>query len=173
MIRICLHGPESTGKTSLGLALSEHLAAPFVPEYGRAYCAEHGNDISMAELVHIATEQQHRNAAAAGMAAPWAIFDTDALVTAIWADVMFGRRDPWFATNIVPADLYLLTDIDLPFVEDGQRIYGATDARSDFLRRCREELIHAGVNWRRVSGTGERRFENALNAIREATGMTL
>ena len=38
MKRICLHGPESTGKSTLATRLAAHFGCEVVPEYGRAYC---------------------------------------------------------------------------------------------------------------------------------------
>ncbi len=53
---ICLHGPESVGKSVLAQALAEALGAQLVPEYGRDYCEEHGTDSSMDDLLAIAKD---------------------------------------------------------------------------------------------------------------------
>ena len=37
MIRVCLHGAESTGKSTLARKLAARFACPAVPEYGRTY----------------------------------------------------------------------------------------------------------------------------------------
>jgi nicotinamide riboside kinase len=58
MKRICLHGPESTGKSTLATRLAAHFGCEVVPEYGRAYCEAHGTDIGMAELVHTARRRR-------------------------------------------------------------------------------------------------------------------
>ena len=65
MKRICLHGPESTGKSTLGTRLAAELGCEVVPEYGRAYCEAYGTDIDMDALVHIAKTQDAMNRAAA------------------------------------------------------------------------------------------------------------
>ena len=36
-IKICLFGPESSGKSTLSRKLSQHYNAPLVPEYAREY----------------------------------------------------------------------------------------------------------------------------------------
>ena len=54
-------------------------------------------------------------------------------MTAVWADMMFGRRDPWFATWTNTADIYLLFDIDLPWVDDGTRMFGSPAQRQRFF----------------------------------------
>lgn len=164
--RICLHGPESTGKSTLGTRLAAHLACEVVPEYGRAYCEAHGTDIGMAELVHIAQTQDAMNQAAAAREGAIVLFDTDPLITAVWAQMMFGTRDPWFDTFTGYADLYLLLDIDLPFIDDGLRVYARPEERRHFFELCMAELDQRGVRYALIQGEGEERFKAALQAIR-------
>lgn len=167
--RICLHGPESTGKSTLGTRLAAHLGCEVVPEYGRAYCDANGTDIGMAELVHIAETQDAMNRAAAARAAKlgagYVLFDTDSLITAVWAEMMFGERDPWFGAYTGYADLYLLLDIDLPFIDDGLRVYASADQRQRFFDLCKAELDNRGVPYALIRGEGEVRFEMAVAAI--------
>lgn len=167
--RICLHGPESTGKSTLGTRLAAHLGCEVVPEYGRAYCEAHGTDIGMAELVHIAQQQDVMNRAAAARAAELDIgqvlFDTDPLITAVWAEMMFGQRDPWFDSFSSYADLYLLLNIDLPFVDDGLRVYASPEQRRRFFDLCKAELDRRGVPYALIRGAGDARFDAALRAI--------
>jgi NadR type nicotinamide-nucleotide adenylyltransferase len=163
--RICLHGPESTGKSTLGTRLAAHLACEVVPEYGRAYCEAHGTDIGMAELVHIGQTQDAMNQAAATREGAIVLFDTDPLITAVWAEMMFGTRDPWFDTFTGYADLYLLLDIDLPFIDDGLRVYARPEERRHFFELCKAELDRRGVRYALIQGEGEERFKAALQAI--------
>jgi NadR type nicotinamide-nucleotide adenylyltransferase len=164
-IRICLHGPESTGKSTLATRLAAHYGCEVVPEYGRAYCEGHGTDIGMAELVHIAETQDAMNRAAAAREGDRVLFDTDPLITAVWAEMMFGARDPWFDAFTGYADLYLLLDIDLPFVDDGLRVYAAADQRRHFFDLCKAELDSRGVRYALIQGEGDIRFSAALDAI--------
>jgi NadR type nicotinamide-nucleotide adenylyltransferase len=165
MKSICLHGPESTGKSMLATQLSAHFGCEAVPEYGRAYCEAHGTDIDMAALVHIGQTQDAMNRAAAARAAERVIFDTDSLITSVWADMMFGVRDPWFDAAPPSADLYLLLDIDLPFVDDGLRVYGGAEERRHFFALSCAVLERRGVRFAVVRGSGDARFDCALEAI--------
>lgn len=165
MKRICLHGPESTGKSTLGTRLAAHLGCEVVPEYGRAYCEAHGTDIGMAELVHIAEQQDAMNRAAAAREGAVVLFDTDPLITAVWAEMMFETRDPWFDAFTGYADLYLLLDIDLPFVDDGLRVYAKPEERRHFFDLCKAELDRRGVEYVLIRGEGEARFAAALAAV--------
>ena len=42
---ICLHGAESTGKSTLAPRLAFRLGALVVTEYGRTYCEANGTDL--------------------------------------------------------------------------------------------------------------------------------
>jgi NadR type nicotinamide-nucleotide adenylyltransferase len=170
MKRICLHGPESTGKSTLGTRLAAHLGCEVVPEYGRAYCEANSTDIDMPALVHIAQTQDAMNRAAAARDGDVVLFDTDPLITAVWAEMMFGqaatyRRDPWFDAFTSYADLYLLLDIDLPFVDDGLRVYAQPEQRQHFFDLCQAELDNRGVRYALIRGQGDARFAAALAAI--------
>ena len=96
------------------------------------------------------------------------ITDTDPLMTAVWADMLFGSRDPWFDAWNNVADLYLMLDIDLPWLEDGTRMFGTVEARQRFFDLSKAELERRGVTWVLIGGQGEARFANALAAIATA-----
>ncbi|MEQ1547698.1 MAG: ATP-binding protein, partial [Chakrabartia sp.] len=83
MKTICLHGPESTGKSTMATLLSAHFNAEVVPEYGRAYCEEHGTDIDMHDLIVIAERSVAMTRAAMSRAKGWLILDTDPVMTAV------------------------------------------------------------------------------------------
>jgi len=165
---ICLHGPESTGKSMLAPRLARALGGAVVDEYGRTFAEANGLDFTMADLLSIAqTHDGITRALAAGGIDPL-ILDTDPLMTAVWADMLFGRRDPWFDDWSGTADLYLLLDIDLPWVEDGTRMFGSVADRQRFFDLSRAELERRGVAWALVGGQGDARFANALAAVQAA-----
>jgi NadR type nicotinamide-nucleotide adenylyltransferase len=169
MIRtICLHGPESTGKSTLAPRLARALGGAVVDEYGRTFAEANGLEFTMNDLVTIAeTHDGITRAMAAGGIDPL-ILDTDPLMTAVWADMLFGKRDPWFDTWTGTADLYLLLDIDLPWVEDGTRMFGSVEDRRRFFDLSKAELERRGVAWALVGGQGDARFANAMAAVKAA-----
>lgn len=177
VITIGLAGAESTGKSWLADRLASHLGCEAVPEYGRLYCEQHGTDISMEELVHIGRQQVADIAAAQDRARAngigWVIADTDALVTAVWADMMFDARDAWFATAPVQCDFTLVPQLDLDWENDGLRIYGRDMDRARLLGRVVAEIESRGGNWSFVGGKGEQRFINAVTILNAALGVPL
>jgi NadR type nicotinamide-nucleotide adenylyltransferase len=165
---ICLHGPESTGKSTVAPRLATALGGVMMDEYGRDYAEARGTDFTMDDLVRIAQTHDAFARMLLKQGADPLVLDTDPLMTAVWADMLFGRRDPWFDGWANTADLYLLFDIDLPWVEDGTRMFGTPELRQRFFELSRAELERRGVRWARVSGTGEARFAAALSAVRAA-----
>ncbi|UIJ44518.1 AAA family ATPase [Sphingomonas cannabina] len=165
---ICLHGPESTGKSTLAPRLAAALGGEVVAEYGRTFAEERGTDFTMADLVEIAETHDRLTQEAVARGVDPVILDTDPLMTAAWAVMLFGRRDPWFDRWSGTADLYLLLDIDLPWIDDGTRLFGTAELRQRFLDVSREELERRGLRWAWVRGEGEARFESAMAAIRGA-----
>ncbi|UVO48997.1 ATP-binding protein [Sphingomonas sp. SUN019] len=167
---ICLHGPESTGKSSMAPRLARHFDSVCIAEFGRTYCERYGTDLNIADLLAIAHGHDRKTCDAVARGPYPVILDTDPLMSAVWADMLFGRRDPWFDRWNNTADLYLLFDIDLPWVEDGTRMFGSARDRARFFDLSRRELGRRGVRWEMVSGVGDQRYMNALAAIRRHAG---
>jgi len=168
MIRsVCLHGPESTGKSTVGPRLAGALGVSYVPEYGRTWAEEHGAEFSMADLVAIAEAHDAATRAALTQGRYPVVLDTDPLMTAAWAEMLFGRVDPWFDAWDATADLYLLFDIDLPWVEDGTRMFGSAAARARFFDVSRAQLERRGLPFVVIRGEGEARYAAVLAAVRQ------
>jgi len=162
---ICLHGPESTGKSTIAPLLAARYGGVVQSEYGRDYAEAHGTDFAMADLVAIAVEHDRRTQTLLAAGADPLILDTDPLMTAVWADMLFGHHDPWFDSWDRTADLYLLFDMDLPWIEDGTRLFGTRELRRKFFDLSKAELVRRGVRWTLVSGQGEARLASAIAAI--------
>lgn len=159
-VRICLHGVESTGKSTLAPRLATRFDGVMVPEYGRTYCEVNGFDLTPADLATIARVQQEMIAAAVGLV----IADTDALMTAAWSEMLFGTVPPELLAY-PKADLYLLFDRDVPWVDDGTRFFGTPALRARFAESSRAMLERTGVPYRVISGDWGRREEEAVAAI--------
>jgi nicotinamide riboside kinase len=163
MTLIVLNGVESTGKTSLGRNLASRYGALFLPEFGRTWCEIFGTECSASDLVEIG-ENQHRNIEDALGDGRFVISDTDALTTAAWAEMMLGDVPPELF-NHRRADLYLHCLPDVPFVDDGLRVFGEPEDRRRFDVIARDILERAGAPTVLISGDWEQRYERALAAI--------
>lgn len=170
-VRVCLVGAESTGKSTLAAALAAHYGTVWVPEYGREYSEgklrRHGcYHWTSEEFAHIAETQSRREDEAAGRANRVLICDTDAFATSIWHRRYLHERSPAVekiaAEHRVP-DLYLLTSVDVPFVQDGTR--DGEGIRGWMHQTFLEELGRQRRPYRVISGSQPERFRQATAHI--------
>jgi NadR type nicotinamide-nucleotide adenylyltransferase len=167
MVRLCFHGAESTGKSVLAAKLARDLNLPWVPEYGREYAETRGTDFTMADLLAIAREQNAAMQAAAAANPPLLLLDTDPLMTAAWAEMLFGAV-PAELLSYPKAERYLLFEPGVPWQADGTRFFGTPQARARFAALAEDMLVRAGATFTRISGTWEQR-EAAVRAAITAT----
>ena len=164
-LTICLHGPESTGKSTLSAPLAAHFETLWVPEYGRAHCELYGTDLDDAGLVTIGRTQSAMTRAAL----PWCnrrlVVDTDALTTAAWSIMILGHVPEGVLDGWNRAYLYLLTELDVPWEDDGTRYFPAPEDRRRFMAACERVLDEAGARYVRIGGTVEARLGQAVAAV--------
>lgn len=165
MRNIVLHGPESTGKSTLAARLAAHFGTVWVPEYGRTYCETHGTDLTPDDLVAIMEGHIAQRAAMAHKAKDMLFQDTDPLMTAAWSMMLFGERNRTLDAFRDTGDLYLLMDVDLPWVGDEVRMFPDRADQIRFFDLCRAELERRGVRWVQIGGDGDQRFDAAIAAI--------
>ncbi len=166
--RVCLFGPESTGKSTLAAQLAARFNTVHVPEYARAYTDAFGTSVTAEDLERIVLGQRASAAAARPQANRIVIEDTDPLLTAVWSDMLLGSRAPALDFVDDPADLYLLCDIDLPWDDDGSRYFSGLADRKRFFDACRAELERRGLPHALIQGTGKAREDAAAAAIQTA-----
>ncbi|MEU1281671.1 AAA family ATPase [Streptomyces sp. NPDC005805] len=183
--RVVVLGAESTGTTTLALALAEHYRARggvwartgYVAEYGREYSerklaelrAERpgadwsGVAFASEEFPVIAKEQAAREEAAARAGSPVLVCDTDAFATTVWHERYLGGpypADPEPRTQ----HLWVLTDHEgVAFEDDGLR--DGEQLRPWMTERFREELARTGRPFIEVTGPHEVRLAAAVAAV--------
>jgi NadR type nicotinamide-nucleotide adenylyltransferase len=167
MKRVVIVGAESTGKTTLAMALAEHYQTTWVPEFGRLYTearCPRGEPWRSDEFTFIATEQVRMEDALARLANRVLICDTDAFATAIWHERYLGKpsADVLALAHRV-YDLYVLTDVDTPFVADDIR--DGESIREWMHARFLAELSQMGAPVLFVSGPHEQRLAAAIARI--------
>lgn len=171
-LTVCFHGAESTGKSVLADRLAREFSCASVPEYGRTYCEERGTDLTMADLLAIAEGQAMATKAALASRPALVILDTDQLMTAAWAEMLFGEV-PAELLTYPKADLYLLFEADVPWIDDGTRFFGKGPLRSRFAALAEDMLVRAGVRFERISGTWDERETLARSAVQRAMAVTM
>jgi NadR type nicotinamide-nucleotide adenylyltransferase len=165
MTRVVLTGSESTGKTTLAWRLAQHFGAEYVPEFVRGYAQNKGGVISFKDHGPIAHGQMGLEDKHIARAKGLIIQDTDLLSTVVYCDHYFGQCPPWIvdAAALRKPDLYLLCEIDLPWIADGVRDRG--HMREEMQQLFRDAVLATGVTTAIVNGEGDERFARAAEAI--------
>lgn len=163
-VRICLTGPECTGKSALAERLARELGATWVREYAREYAESRGNNLTAADVEPIARGQIASLDRAAG---DLVILDTDLFSTVVYARHYYGGCPRWIEDEARRrrADLYLLMDTDLPWTADSARDAGG-DTREDLFDAFRAALDELETRWEIVSGEGEERWARVREVLR-------
>jgi NadR type nicotinamide-nucleotide adenylyltransferase len=161
--RICLTGPESTGKSELAARAERELGATWVGEYAREYAETHGADLTAADVEPIARGEIANLDRATG---DLIVLDTDLISTVVYARHYYGQCPLWIEEEARRrrADLYLLMDTDLPWKPDPARDAGGDD-REDLFDAFRAALDELETRWEIVSGDGEQRWRRFLEHL--------
>ena len=165
MIRVVLTGSESTGKTTLAADLARHYEAALVPEFVREFAEAKGGMIEFSDHGPIARGQMALEDAQIGLGRPVVIQDTDLLSTVVYCKHYFDRAPDWIIDEAAARapDLYLLCEIDLPWIADGVRDRG--HMREEMQQLFQEAVMGSGTAVAIIRGEGVERFERAVDAI--------
>jgi len=176
--KIVIIGPESTGKSTLCKNLAAHYKTAWVKEYAREYLLNNGTAYSFENLLTIAKGQIDneelgiKNLVAQSSSSPPThhsplIIDTDMYVLKVWCEFVFGQCHHWILNRIVerPYDLYLLCNIDLPWVKDELREYPDLTTREKLYHHYKDILVNQHTSWVDISGNYEERLQKAISAI--------
>jgi HTH-type transcriptional repressor of NAD biosynthesis genes len=169
--RVVLIGAESTGKTTLASDLATKFHTLWTPEYGREYweckmARGEPNTWRTEEFAEIAREQCRRENEAARRCNRVLFCDTDAFVTRVWHHRYMGAWSPVvdaIASEHRQPDLYLLTDVRTPFVQDGTR--DGERIREWMHQMFVEQLTIHRRPFLDLRGTQSQRVANAAAAV--------
>lgn len=167
--KIIILGPESTGKSTLCAELAAHYDTIWCPEFARQYLLKHGMNYTFEDLLtiakgQVALEEEHLKRVPPGKPL---FVDTDMYVMKVWCEFVFGQCHQWILDQIVArsCDLYLLCDIDLPWVKDELREYPDLESRAKLYNIYEDIMINQPVPWVNIRGASEERLSSAISAI--------
>lgn len=163
--RVCIVGPESTGKTTLAEQLAKHFKTVWTPEYARGLLDRKGATCELSDIQLIAEGQLRTEKEQAREANKVLFCDTDLMTTTIWSKHFFNKCPAWIeeAANGQKYDLTLLTNIDIPWIEDPQR--DAPHLREYFLDWFKREFEKRGRSYVLISGLNEERLQRAVEEV--------
>jgi NadR type nicotinamide-nucleotide adenylyltransferase len=166
-LTVCLTGAECTGKTTLAARLAERFGGVVIPEYARIYAEGVARELTAEDVEPIAQGQILGRSATQD---ELCILDTDLISTIVYARHHYGHCPEWIveAARSRLADLYLLLDVDVPWIADGIRDAGASRERlqEEFAATLRD----LGANVVTISGSWPERECRAIEAILDCGG---
>lgn len=164
--RVVLTGSECVGKTTLARELARELDTVCGEEYGREYVDRLGRFPDASDVEPIARGQIANQERALREANRIAIFDTDLISTAVYAEHYYGSCPQWLLDESIrrKGDLYLLLAIDVPWIPD------PPNRDRGHMREAMQELFRNAlrardIEWVDIRGTWQERRRAALEAI--------
>jgi NadR type nicotinamide-nucleotide adenylyltransferase len=169
MKKVVVIGPESTGKSTLCEQLAAYHNTSWVPEYAREYLLQHGTKYTYDDLLTIAKGQMclEESYTEKNATAPLLFIDTDQYVMKVWCEFVFGKCHPWILEQIAKRkyDLYLLCNVDLPWVKDELREYPDLESRRQLFNIYKRIMNNQPVPWVEISGNNDERLHAAIKAV--------
>ncbi len=177
--KIVVVGPESTGKTSLCEKLAAHYHTTWVKEYAREYLSTYGTEYSFENLLEVAQGQlaleeegltlAEENKKHSLLTTPHSpiFIDTDMYVLKVWCEFVFDKCHNWILNQIVDRkyDMYLLGNIDAPWVKDELREYPDLVTREKLYHHYKDIMINQEEPWVDISGDYHERLQKAIAAV--------
>lgn len=163
--RVCLIGPDGTGKSALAEQLAVHYDT--VAAYAYKERANIGAPMTLGAdgVVNLVRGQLSTEDALARHANRVLFCDTDALTLAVWAKQAVGQCPPDVEAMARSRryDLYLLMDVDMQWPEQGYNLDASTQSAA--FEAYRQQLIERDLKYLRLDGDYDTRFRIAADAV--------
>jgi len=175
MKKIVIIGPESTGKSTLCEQLARHYNTVWCPEFAREYLLTYGKNYNYDDLLTIAkgqieleekTIQSAIHSANSGTKSRIFI-DTDMYVMKIWCEFVFEKCHRFILDQVIERkyDLYLLCNVDMPWIPDELREYPDLQTRQTLYKMYKDLMINQSTPWTEISGRNDERLQTAIQAV--------
>ncbi|MCZ2223910.1 MAG: ATP-binding protein [Chitinophagales bacterium] len=190
IIKIAIIGAESTGKSTLCELLAQHFKTEWCPEYAREYLLTNGTDYTFDDLEiiakgQLALEDEYENkikkfwkknndgfyinsqSMSVTRHPPLLFIDTNMYVMKVWCEYVFGKCHQFILDEIVNRtyDLYLLCNVDLPWIKDELREYPDEKPRLELHHIYKDIMINQTTPWVEISGSYDERLIKAINDV--------
>lgn len=172
ILKIAVTGSESTGKSTLCADLATHFNGFLLPEYARTYLENLNRKYTYDDILHIAKTQLEQEKILTETILKQDVknailfVDTELINIKIWLQYYNYEVPEWIETGISAQNynLYLLTDIDMPWVSDALREHPTK--RSFLFQRFIEELNFYNKPYHVISGIDTSRTQAAVEVLK-------
>ena len=169
-LKVVLYGPESSGKTTLSRELAKYYNTIWIEEFAREYLQEKWNKenktCELKDMLPIAIGQIKLENEFSKKANKILFCDTDLLETKVYSETYYnGFCDPVLEKYALENkyDLYILTDIDIPWIKDDLR--DRPNNREEMFLAFKDALIKYNRPYILVSGNLNKRMQIAIFEI--------
>lgn len=168
-IKIVLFGPESTGKTTLAKQLAKQYNSFFVPEFSRIYAEaklKEGILLTKKDVLPIAIGQIELENSLSEKTKDILFYDTNVLETKVYSEYIYEGYCPEVLRKMVLKshyDLYLLTNIDIPWEHDAIR--SSNNDRKIMFSYFKNELDTHKLPYVILSGSKKSRLKKAIEHV--------
>ena len=160
------------------------LQSRLVKEYARDYLLKNGTKYTFENLLDVAKGQIEKEDTVLqssmvnihqshnGNTKPnsqLVFIDTDMYVMKVWCEFVFDKCHHWILNTIAERkyDLYLLCNIDLPWVKDELREYPDLLTREKIYHHYKDIMVNQQVPWIDINGNYEERLQKAIDAVNQ------
>jgi NadR type nicotinamide-nucleotide adenylyltransferase len=169
VVVVTVTGSECTGKTTLARDLAGRFGTVWVPEFARDYVEARAAMTSLplgaGDVEPIARGQIAAEDRGIAAASRLVVLDTDLMSTTVYARHYYGACPAWIeqAARDRRADLYLLCDIDVPWVADRAR--DRPHMREHMHALFVDALEALGARYMTIRGGWDERLATAIAAV--------
>ena len=170
VLKIVLFGPESTGKTTLAKDLAAHFDTEWVPEFSRDYLQQKWDKeqkiCEIPDILPIARGQMALENQKCRTAKNVLFCDTNLLETVVYSRAYY---EDYCESSVLKHalkaqyDLYFLTYIDVPWVEDDLR--DRPQQRELMFSKFQKALEENNLPYVLLKGTHRERFATAVKIV--------
>jgi len=165
---VVITGAESTGKSTLTERLANHFSVPYIPEIAREYVENLNRKYNYTDVENIAKMQITQFNKITHSDAPYIFVDTWLIVTKVWFEFVYHQIPDWLNSEIkkTKIDLFLVCDIDLPWIYDPVRENGGEN-RIILHKKYIENINNFKFDYKIVNGIDDERFYNAIHFLNQ------
>jgi len=162
--RICILGPESTGKTTISKKVADKFNMEYIPEFAMDFLQTIDRELVFEDMTTILYGQFRNMRKMRGEA--YIISDTDAITTKIWSKKLFGKYPKMidYYMNSQKFDLYILMNLEnYDFVDIKGRYFDDINIQKWFFNEFVKELEQYNKNYIIVEGSSWEDKEKFIN----------